>query len=169
MRRKKEEEAKRTENEVRMEEGRAQRMEGLTRHVENSTRRFGGGERHLAQDPALQVVKRQEYEVRRKDEDARPNGETARATDEDPWRKTEENTQWEELHSLEDFTNKVQRRSSYPVASGGFGDIWKGVLVQHSRIVQVAVKTIRAFESDNEEMARKKTNVMFLFHSYQSF
>ncbi|KAG1811893.1 kinase-like domain-containing protein [Suillus subaureus] len=144
MRRNKEE-TKPTEDEVKKEEGQAQRREGLTRHAENSTRRFGGEERRLTQDPMLQVAKRQENEVRRKDEEARLKGETARAME-------------EELHSLEDLTNKVQRRSSYPVASGGFGDIWKGVLVKHGRDVQVAVKTIRAFESDNEEVTRKKAN-----------
>ncbi|KAG1884466.1 hypothetical protein F4604DRAFT_207905 [Suillus subluteus] len=159
MRRDKEEEAKRTENEVKMEEGRTQRMEGFTRHVENSRRRFGGEERRLVQDQTLQVAKRQEDEVRRKDEEARLKGETTRAMDEEFRRKAEEhNTQWQELHSLEDLTNKVQRRSSYPVASGGFGDIWKGDLVKHSRVFQVAVKTIRAFESDNNEVARKKAN-----------
>ncbi|KAG1867299.1 kinase-like domain-containing protein [Suillus subalutaceus] len=159
MRRDKEEEAKRTENEVKMEEGRTQRMEGFTRHVENSTRRFGGEDRRLVQDPTLQVAKRQEDEVGRKDEEARLKGETTRAMEEEFRRKAEEhNMQWQELHSLEDLTNKVQRRSSYPVASGGFGDIWKGDLVKHSRVFQVAVKTIRAFESDSNEVARKKAN-----------
>ncbi|KAG2029522.1 kinase-like domain-containing protein [Suillus americanus] len=71
-------------------------------------------------------------------------------------RKAEEHAQREELHLLEDLTNKVQRRSSCPVAYGGFGDIWKGDLVKHSKVFQVAVKTIRAFESDNKEVVRKK-------------
>jgi ferredoxin len=81
------------------------------------------------------VAKRQEDEVRRNVEEARLNGETTRAREEELRRKAEERTQWEEL---KDFTNKVERRSSYPDASGGFGDIWKGVLVDdHGRIVQV--------------------------------
>jgi serine/threonine protein kinase len=149
MRRNMEEEAKRTEHEVKREGG-------PTRHVENSTRRFGGEERRLAQDQTFQVAKRQEDEVRRNVEEARLNGETTRAREEELRRKAEERTQWEEL---KDFTNKVERRSSYPDASGGFGDIWKGVLVDdHGRIVQVAVKTIRTFESDDKEKALKKTN-----------
>jgi hypothetical protein len=128
MRRDMEEEAKRTENEVKREGG-------PTRHVENSTRRFAGEERRLAQDQTFQVAKRQEDEVRRNVEEARLKGETTRAREEELRRKAEECTQWEEL---KDFTNKVERRSSYPDASGGFGDIWKGVLVDdHGRIVQV--------------------------------
>jgi hypothetical protein len=38
---------------------------------------------------------------------------------------------------LPDLTNELQGRSSYVVASGGFGDIWQCVLVQPSRIVRV--------------------------------
>jgi serine/threonine protein kinase len=149
MRRNMEEEAKCTENEVKREEG-------PTRHVENSTRRFGGEERRLAQDQTFQVAKGQEDEVRRDVEEARLKGETTCAREEEFRRKAEERTQWE---GLKDFTNKIERRSSYPDASGGFGDIWKGVLVDdHGRIVQVAVKTIRTFESDDKEKALKKTN-----------
>ncbi|KAG2752833.1 kinase-like protein [Suillus brevipes Sb2] len=57
--------------------------------------------------------------------------------------------------SPEDLTSKLQRRSRYPIASGGFGDIWKCDLEKASGTVQVAVKTIRSFESDNEELMRK--------------
>ncbi|KAG2108688.1 kinase-like domain-containing protein [Suillus discolor] len=56
---------------------------------------------------------------------------------------------------LEDLTNELQGRSRYPIASGGFGDIWKCDLVKPSGTVQVAVKTIRSFESDNKELTRK--------------
>ncbi|KAJ8583404.1 kinase-like protein [Rhizopogon salebrosus TDB-379] len=57
---------------------------------------------------------------------------------------------------LPDLTNELQGRSSYVVASGGFGDIWQCVLVQPSRIVRVAAKTIRVTESDSDaEMSRK--------------
>jgi hypothetical protein len=88
--------------------------------------------------------------------------------------------------SLEDLTNELQRRSRYPIAFGGFGDIWKCDLVKASgtiqvgsacsasygiilNITQVAVKTIRSFESDNEELMRKNAKVVFLFHPRQSF
>ncbi|KAG1764375.1 kinase-like domain-containing protein [Suillus placidus] len=155
MRRNKEEETKRKEDEIKWKDGQAQRWEGFTRHAENSTRRFGGEERRPAQDPMLRLVKRNEDEVRRQDEEARFQGEVARATEEVIRRTEEESTRWEGLHSLEDLTNEVRGRSSYPSASGGFGDIWKCVLVKSSEAVQVAVKTIRAFESDNEEVVRK--------------
>ncbi|KAG1811891.1 uncharacterized protein BJ212DRAFT_1373920 [Suillus subaureus] len=81
---------------------------------------------------------------------------------------TSETTAIEE-DSLEDLTNELQRRSRYPIASGGFGDIWKCDLVKPSGTVQVAVKTIRSFESDNEELMRKNARVIFLFHPCQSF
>jgi hypothetical protein len=88
--------------------------------------------------------------------------------------------------SPEDLTSKLQRRSRYPIASGGFGDIWKCDLEKASgtvqvgstrsasygiilNIAQVAVKTIRSFESDNEELMRKNAKVFFLFHPRQSF
>ncbi|KAG2107360.1 kinase-like domain-containing protein [Suillus cothurnatus] len=51
-------------------------------------------------------------------------------------------------HPPQDLTNELQGRSRFPVASGGFGDIWKCELV--------AVKTIRAFESDDEVQIQKK-------------
>jgi hypothetical protein len=128
MRRNKDKEVNRTENEVKREEG-------PTRHVENSTRRFGGEERRLAQDQTFQVAKRQEDEVRRDVEEARLKGETTCVREEEFRRKAEERMQWE---GLKDFTNNIERRSSYPDASGGFGDIWKGVLVDdHGRIIQV--------------------------------
>ncbi|KAG2752828.1 kinase-like protein [Suillus brevipes Sb2] len=60
-------------------------------------------------------------------------------------------------HSSQDLTNEPQGRSRYPIASGGFGDIWKCDLVKADGIVQVAVKTTRAFESDNEVLMRKNS------------
>ncbi|KAG2097014.1 uncharacterized protein F5147DRAFT_715762 [Suillus discolor] len=60
-------------------------------------------------------------------------------------------------HSLRDLTNKLQGRSRYPITSGGFGDIWKCDLVKPDGTVQVAVKTIRAFESDDEVLIRKNS------------
>ncbi|KAG1744289.1 kinase-like domain-containing protein [Suillus lakei] len=57
--------------------------------------------------------------------------------------------------SPQDLTNELQGRSRYRITSGGFGDIWKCDLVKPDGTVQVAVKTIRAFESDNEVLMRK--------------
>jgi hypothetical protein len=60
-------------------------------------------------------------------------------------------------HPPQDLTNELQGRSRFPVASGGFGDIWKCELVKPDESVQVAVKTIRAFESDDEVQIQKKS------------
>lgn len=56
----------------------------------------------------------------------------------------------------QDLTNQLQRRSRFPIASGGFGDIWKCCLVERSGTVQVAVKSIRSFELDSDAVRRKK-------------
>ncbi|KAG2060053.1 WD40 repeat-like protein [Suillus hirtellus] len=60
-------------------------------------------------------------------------------------------------HTLQDLTDELQGRSRYPITSGGFGDIWKCDLVKPDMTVQVAVKTIRAFESDDEVLMRKNS------------
>ncbi|OJA15375.1 hypothetical protein AZE42_12249 [Rhizopogon vesiculosus] len=39
--------------------------------------------------------------------------------------------------SLQDLTNHIQGRSDYPIASGGFWDIWKCELVKPNEIVEV--------------------------------
>jgi serine/threonine protein kinase len=57
--------------------------------------------------------------------------------------------------SPEGLTNELQRRSSFLATSGGFRDIWKCTLLKANGNVDVAVKTIRAFETDNEESIQK--------------
>ncbi|OAX32284.1 kinase-like protein, partial [Rhizopogon vinicolor AM-OR11-026] len=52
---------------------------------------------------------------------------------------------------LQDLTDKIQK-SAYAIAAGGFGDICRYDLVRPSGIVQVAVKTIRVFESDEGDV-----------------
>jgi hypothetical protein len=116
-------------------EGQTQRMERPTRHAENAARRFDEDERRPGQ--MLQAEKYMEDAVRRMEEEARLKGVAARAREEEIRRKDEERKRWEEFHSLEDLTHEVQGRSSYPIASGGFGDIWKCVLVKPSRAIQV--------------------------------
>ncbi|OAX33964.1 WD40 repeat-like protein, partial [Rhizopogon vinicolor AM-OR11-026] len=59
--------------------------------------------------------------------------------------------------SLQDLTNHLQGRSDYPIASGGFGDIWKCELVKANETVEVAVKTIRAFDAGNDILVRKNS------------
>ncbi|KAG1831063.1 kinase-like domain-containing protein, partial [Suillus variegatus] len=62
-----------------------------------------------------------------------------------------------------DLTDELQGRSRYPITSGGFGDIWKcDLLVALPTVTilimtKVAVKTIRAFESDDEVLMRKNS------------
>ncbi|KAJ8580069.1 kinase-like protein [Rhizopogon salebrosus TDB-379] len=58
---------------------------------------------------------------------------------------------------LRDLSGQLQGRPDYPTMSGGFGDIWKCKLVKPNETVQVAVKTIRAFESDDDVLVRKKS------------
>lgn len=163
----KEEETKRKEDEItRLDvlvkkdvkvkrEGQTQRMERPTRHVENAARRFDEDERRPGQ--MLQAEKYLEDAVSRVEE-ARLKGVATRAREEEIRRKEEERKRWEEFHSLKDLTHEIHGRSSYPIASGGSGDIWKCVLVKPSRATQatVAVKTIRAFETDNKDVVRKK-------------
>ncbi|OAX32713.1 hypothetical protein K503DRAFT_587291 [Rhizopogon vinicolor AM-OR11-026] len=65
-------------------------------------------------------------------------------------------------HSLQDLTNHLQGRSDYPIASGGFGDIWKCELVKSNETVDVAVKTIRAFDAGNAVLVRRNSKVSLL-------
>ncbi|KAG1719937.1 kinase-like domain-containing protein [Suillus lakei] len=57
--------------------------------------------------------------------------------------------------SPKDLTDKLKKISPYPVAGGGFGDIWKCDLVKPNGNVQVAVKTIRALQSDDHIQMQK--------------
>ncbi|KAG1744295.1 hypothetical protein EDB19DRAFT_534397 [Suillus lakei] len=102
-------------------------------------------------------------EIWKKEEELTQREETLTQREEELVQREEELVQWEEelaqreegLDSPQDLTNEIQGRSPYPVTSRGFGDIWKCDLVKPSETVQVAVKTIRAFDSDNEELMRK--------------
>lgn len=71
-------------------------------------------------------------------------------------------TSWQQsAHSssglLQDLTKELQNRSQYPVTCGAYGDIYKCDLVKPDGIVQVAVKTIRALQSDNEVLMQKNS------------
>ncbi|OAX34041.1 kinase-like protein [Rhizopogon vinicolor AM-OR11-026] len=110
-------------------------------------------------------------EEKNKREEDRQNQNKLRPKENDDQRKsyaspysestaTEEQTSQESSDasdSLQDLTNQLQGRSNYPITSGGFGDIWKCELVKLNETVQVAVKTIRAFESDNDVLMRKNS------------
>lgn len=56
---------------------------------------------------------------------------------------------------LQDLTKELQKSSPFPITCGGFGDIYKCQLVRPDGTVPVAVKTIRALQSDNEALMRK--------------
>ncbi|KAG2099883.1 kinase-like domain-containing protein [Suillus discolor] len=56
---------------------------------------------------------------------------------------------------LQDLTKELQRSSPFPITCGGFGDIYKCQLVRPDGTIPVAVKTIRALQSDNEALMRK--------------
>ncbi|KAG2121705.1 WD40-repeat-containing domain protein [Suillus cothurnatus] len=58
--------------------------------------------------------------------------------------------------SLQDLTNRLTGISAHPIASGGFGDIWRCYLLIPNGTVRVAVKAIRAFESDDNIAIRQK-------------
>ncbi|KAG0697068.1 kinase-like domain-containing protein [Suillus ampliporus] len=164
---------KKKEEEVKRKEVQAKKKaEDLRRQEEEVARRLDEEERRVSLEilRKSQEAKRKEDEVRRKEEDARLKEEAARAKEEEIRRKEEELARWkeeltrreeelarrkEELDSPEDLTNELQERSTYPITSGGFGDIWKCVLAKPSETVQVAVKTIRAFDTDNEVLMRR--------------
>lgn len=78
---------------------------------------------------------------------------------------------------LQDLTKELQKSSPFPITCGGFGDIYKCQLVRPDgtvpvrpvcalashiflNIMKVAVKTIRALQSDNEALMRKNRKVM---------
>ncbi|KAG1735617.1 uncharacterized protein EDB91DRAFT_1144368 [Suillus paluster] len=124
-------------------------------------------------------VKRKEKEVRRKEEAAHAKEKEIRRKEEKLARREKELARREEeLDSPEDLTNEIQGRPQYPTNCGGFGDIWKCDLAKPSGTVavgsafsassmvpilnmtQVAVKTIRAFQSDDEELVKKKAKVI---------
>lgn len=56
---------------------------------------------------------------------------------------------------LQDLTKELQNRSTFPVTCGGYGDIYRCYIVKPDGTIPVAVKTIRAFQSDNETLMRK--------------
>jgi hypothetical protein len=63
---------------------------------------------------------------------------------------------------LQDLTDQLQGRSSYPITSGGFGDIWKCELVKLNEIVQVC--TTRGNFTDNHaehEVGRSEDHSCF--------
>ncbi|KIJ09453.1 hypothetical protein PAXINDRAFT_172480 [Paxillus involutus ATCC 200175] len=54
-----------------------------------------------------------------------------------------------------DLTSHVVRQSVYPIAYGGWSDIWKCTLKQDSQSREVAVKSIRSHILDDDDMRKK--------------
>ncbi|KAH7924665.1 kinase-like protein [Leucogyrophana mollusca] len=71
---------------------------------------------------------------------------------------TEGNAARSSFHSVwpsRDLTGQIKRRGKYPVAHGGFGDIWRCVWDADSRRIEVAVKAIRAPILSDEDKVKK--------------
>ncbi|KAF9228991.1 WD40 repeat-like protein [Gyrodon lividus] len=55
-----------------------------------------------------------------------------------------------------DLTDHVMREGEYPIASGSYGDIYRGTFRLNGRSVDVAVKAIRTYSVDSSDYAHKK-------------
>ncbi|KAG1818661.1 kinase-like domain-containing protein [Suillus subaureus] len=63
----------------------------------------------------------------------------------------------EEQRSFNDLTQHLRKRSNYPIAHGGFGDIWRCSLVLSTQFTEedVAVKAIRSYFFDENDRIKK--------------
>lgn len=63
----------------------------------------------------------------------------------------------EEQRPFNDLTQHLRKQSNYPIAQGGFGDIWKCSLVLPTRFTEenVAVKAIRSYFFDENDRVKK--------------
>ncbi|KAF8838106.1 kinase-like protein [Paxillus ammoniavirescens] len=55
-----------------------------------------------------------------------------------------------------DLTGHVERGGEDPIASGSYGDIYKGTLRVSAKSIEVAVKAIRTYSADDDDHAHKK-------------
>ncbi|KIJ04673.1 hypothetical protein PAXINDRAFT_32981, partial [Paxillus involutus ATCC 200175] len=58
-----------------------------------------------------------------------------------------------------DLTGHVVQEGEHPVASGSFGDIYKGKLRLDGKSIDVAVKAIRTYSADVDDYAKKNKRV----------
>ncbi|KIJ13858.1 hypothetical protein PAXINDRAFT_13406 [Paxillus involutus ATCC 200175] len=65
-------------------------------------------------------------------------------------------------NSPTDLTGSVVREGQEPIASGSFGDTYKGTLRMHGRLINVAVKAIRIFNDGDNANAEKVSIPRFL-------
>ncbi|KAG6375771.1 kinase-like domain-containing protein [Boletus reticuloceps] len=55
-----------------------------------------------------------------------------------------------------DLTNQVTRDGHDPVASGGFADIYQGVLQDNGRSTRVAIKAIKTYSGEDDRLSKKQ-------------
>ncbi|KAF8129314.1 kinase-like domain-containing protein [Boletus edulis] len=55
-----------------------------------------------------------------------------------------------------DLTNQVTRDGHDPVASGGFADIYQGVLQDNGRSIRVAIKAIKTYSGEDDRLPKKQ-------------
>ncbi|KAF9228870.1 kinase-like protein [Gyrodon lividus] len=68
-----------------------------------------------------------------------------------------QDTAWDfDVIFANDLTSDVMRKGEYPIASGGYGDIYRGTLRRNGTSVDVAVKAIRTYCADDGDDAQKK-------------
>ncbi|KAH0834797.1 hypothetical protein J3R83DRAFT_10398 [Lanmaoa asiatica] len=54
-----------------------------------------------------------------------------------------------------DLTGYVKQEGKHPVASGGYGDIYRGTFLLQGRQIDVAIKTNRTYASENADSSKK--------------
>ncbi|KAF8122546.1 kinase-like domain-containing protein [Boletus edulis] len=60
-----------------------------------------------------------------------------------------------ERHFLHDLTNLVTRNGRDPVTSGGFADIYRGILQDDGESIAVAIKAIKTYSGEDGDFAKK--------------
>jgi hypothetical protein len=141
-----EEERRREEDEIKLMEIIVKRKQEVRKHAEYFRRqelakRSDKEARRAEQD----ILRKSEEAKRKEDEDRRMEDEIRCKEEEEGARREEREVRKKSSQELsavasgspQDLTDQLQGRSNYPIASGGFGDIWKCDLVKLNEIVQV--------------------------------
>ncbi|KAF8552984.1 hypothetical protein OG21DRAFT_1604384 [Imleria badia] len=96
------------------------------------------------------------------DEEASPSTSGIVAIDDDDNPESATTTLEEGPHPIpdkrfpNDLTNQVIRDGHDPVASGGFADIYRGMLQENGESVKVAIKSIKTYSSEDGDFAKKQ-------------
>ncbi|KIJ63433.1 hypothetical protein HYDPIDRAFT_29675 [Hydnomerulius pinastri MD-312] len=74
---------------------------------------------------------------------------------------SEETTAWDldDIRSSfpSDLSGHVKKEGDYPVASGGYGDIYKGTFRVNGKSIDVAIKAIKTYSADDSDHSLQKT------------